>query len=228
MATSGSRLRYSLPDSHRESSNKTSTPNAKLTLIRYLSNSMKTVTRKEEIINVASQLFKEKGYSAVSMRDIAQEMGMKAASLYNHIESKQEILSVLVLELARMFTSGMEEVLPARLSPLQKIEKIIQLHIEITVNYSEALAALNNDWMHLEGDDLDQFVQMREDYEENFRSIIKEGMELGQLRPHHPEVILFSILSTLRTLYLWYQKRGKLDVNVLKKDMTSVLLRGIV
>ncbi|MEM7185119.1 MAG: TetR/AcrR family transcriptional regulator [Bacteroidota bacterium] len=189
---------------------------------------MKTATRKEEIIQVASQLFKEKGYSAVSMRDIAQAMGMKAASLYNHIESKQEILSVLVLELARKFTWGMDEVLQTQLSPLQKIEKIIQLHIDITVNYSEALAALNNDWMHLEGQDLEDFTEMREDYEANFRSIIKEGISLGQLRPHHPEVILFSILSTLRTLYLWYQKRGKLDVNVLKKDMAEVLLRGIV
>ena len=189
---------------------------------------MKTATRKEEIVIVASQLFKERGYSAVSMRDIAQEMGMKAASLYNHIENKQELLSVLILALARNFTSGMAAVLETKISPLQKIEKLIQLHIDITVNHSEALAALNNDWMHLEGKDLEEFTQMREEYEENFRSIIKEGIGLGQLQPHHPEVILFSILSTLRTLYLWYQKRGKLDVNVLKKDMVAVLLRGIV
>ena len=53
---------------------------------------MKTPTRKEEIIHVASQLFKDRGYSAVSMRDIAKELGIKAASLYNHIEGKQELL----------------------------------------------------------------------------------------------------------------------------------------
>ena len=64
-------------------------------------------------------------------------------------------------------------------------------------------------------------------YEENFRKIIKEGIEKGVIKSHHPEVILFSILSTLRTLYVWFQKRGKLDVNVLKKDMVSVLLNGI-
>jgi AcrR family transcriptional regulator len=202
--------------------------NVKLIPIYYLSFSMKPTTRKEEIVTIASQLFKEKGYSAVSVRDIGQAMGMKAASLYNHIESKQEILSILILELARNFTSGMAEVLQTELSPLQKIEKLIELHIDITVNYSEALAALNNDWMHLEGADLLSFTRMREEYEENFRSIIKEGIQLGQLQPRHPEVILFSILSTLRTLYLWYQKRGKLDVNILKKDMVAVLLRGIV
>ena len=69
---------------------------------------------------------------------------------------------------------------------------------------------------------------MRDDYEENFRGIIKEGIENDEIKNHHPEVILFSILSTLRTLYLWYQKRGKLDVNVLKRDMIAVLLKGII
>ncbi len=189
---------------------------------------MKTLSRKQEIITVASLLFKEKGYKAVSVRDIAEAMGIKAASLYNHITSKQEILSTLIMDLAVEFTQGMEEVFAADSTPLEKIEKVIELHIDITVNQPEALALLNNDWMHLEGSDFHDFVRMREDYEENFRTIIKKGIAIGELQPRHPEVILFSILSTLRTLYIWYQKRGKLDVNILKKDMVAVLIKGIV
>ena len=57
---------------------------------------MKPETRKEEILRVAANLFKKKGYSAVTMRDLAKAMGIKAASLYNHINSKQEILSVII------------------------------------------------------------------------------------------------------------------------------------
>ncbi len=189
---------------------------------------MKHSSRKVEIIAKASHLFKEKGYSAVTVRDIAQAMGIKAASLYNHIQSKQEILSVLVMDLARTFTDGMNSILVSKGTPLQKIESLIEMHIDITVNQSEALAALNNDWMHMPEDDVVAFVRMREAYEENFRKIIKQGIESGEIKPRHPEVILFSILSTLRTLYLWYQKRGKLDVNVLKRDMVAVLIEGMV
>jgi AcrR family transcriptional regulator len=188
---------------------------------------MKNPSRKEEIITVASQLFIEKGYNAISMRDIAHAMGIKAASLYNHISGKQEILSTIILEVAREFTKGMNEVVNNEASPIAKIKQIIELHIDITVTYSEGLASLNNDWMHMENDDLSDFVKMREDYEENLRKIIKLGIKAGEIRPSHPEVILFSLLSTLRTLYLWYQKRGKLDVNVLKKDMVAVLLKGV-
>ena len=189
---------------------------------------MKTPTRKEEIVIVASRLFKEKGYNAVSMRDIAQVMGIKAASLYNHIQGKQEILSTLILEVANEFTLGMNNITESKATPIERIKGVIEMHIDITVNHPEGLAALNNDWMHLENDDLSDFVRMREDYEENSRKIIKEGVEKKEIKAHHPEVILFSILSTLRSLYVWYQKRGKLDVNILKKDMVAVLLNGIV
>lgn len=189
---------------------------------------MKTITRKEEIIKIAARLFYEKGYKTVSMRDIATAMDIKAASLYNHIKSKQEILSEIILKVAEEFTIGMENVVGENSSAIKKIEKVIELHIDITVNHSEALAALNNDWIHLEKADLLAFVKMKEDYEENFRKIIKHGIDTGEIKPFHPEVILFSILSTLRTLYLWYQKRGKVDINILKKDMVSVLIKGIV
>lgn len=185
-------------------------------------------TRKQEIIQVAASLFKEKGYSAVSMRDIAQAMDIKAASLYNHISGKQEILSTLIIDVAEEFTSEMKKITSETLSPLQKIKRVIENHIDITVNYSENIATLNNDWMHLEGDELASVIKMREDYEENFRSIIKQGIQEGSIKPQHPEVILFSILSTLRTLYLWNEKRGKMDVNILKKDMVAVLINGIV
>ncbi|WP_339614539.1 helix-turn-helix domain-containing protein, partial [uncultured Winogradskyella sp.] len=69
---------------------------------------MKEETRKEEIVRVAAKLFKEKGYSAVTMRDLATAMGIKAASLYNHINSKQDILNAIIISLAEEFTEGMK------------------------------------------------------------------------------------------------------------------------
>lgn len=189
---------------------------------------MKMHSRKKEIMDVSSRLFKERGYNAVSMRDIAQGMDIKAASLYNHITGKQEILSTIIMKIANEFVDGMNKVIAERSSSITKIQKLLELHIEITINHSNGIAALNNDWMHLNDNDRREFIQMREDYEENFRKIIKQGIKDKEIKPRHPEVILFSILSTLRDLYLWYQKRGKLDANVLKKDMVEVFLKGIV
>lgn len=189
---------------------------------------IKISDRKTEIISVAAKLFKEKGYSAVTMRDIAQAMDIKAASLYNHIHSKQEILVLIVIATAKEFTHTMNEVVQSNENTILKIERIIQLHIDITLVDANALACLNNDWMHLADEHLADFIKMREDYEHNFRVIIKKGIENGEIKDVNHDVIVFSILSTLRTLYLWYGKKKSPAPSVLKSNMIQVLLKGIV
>lgn len=188
---------------------------------------MKISDRKTEIITVAAQLFKEKGYSAVTMRDIAQAMNIKAASLYNHIKSKQEILVLIIIEIAEEFTNVMNEIVASKTFVVNKIERVIQLHIDITLRNADALACLNNDWMHLTDDELKYFVKMRGEYEENFRKIINEGVLAGELKNSNQEVVVFSILSTLRTMYLWYDKTKALDAETLQNTITTVFLKGI-
>jgi len=188
---------------------------------------VKPLDRKTEIINVAARLFKEKGYSAVTMRDIAQAMDIKAASLYNHINSKQEILVLIVIDIAKEFTNVMNEIVDSDISAIQKIEKVIELHINITLRNADALACLNNDWMHLTDSDLTHFITMREDYENNFKVIIQKGIADGEIKNLNVEVIIFSTLSTLRTLYLWYGKKQSPNPQTLKSNMIEVLLNGI-
>jgi AcrR family transcriptional regulator len=189
---------------------------------------MKPIDRKTEIVTIAAQLFKEKGYSAVTMRDMAQAMNIKAASLYNHIKSKQEILVLIVIEIAEEFTNTMLQIVNSDETTIQKLEKVIQLHIDITLRNPDALACLNNDWMHLSDAELTYFIKMREEYEENFRSIIKQGIANHEIKNLNVEVIIFSTLSTLRTLYLWSGKKKSPNAEVLKSNMIEVLLNGII
>ena len=67
-------------------------------------------TKKEIIQEAAAHLFRDKGYSATSMRDLAEAVNLKASSLYNHISSKEEILRNICFDNAHRFISGMEEV----------------------------------------------------------------------------------------------------------------------
>lgn len=188
---------------------------------------MNNNTRKNEIISKAAKLFKKRGYSAVTMRDLADALHIKAASLYNHISSKQEILSTIIIGMAESFTKGMEQIKIEPLSTREKLKKIIELHIDLTIESPEGMACLNNDWMHLE-EKLPYFIQMREDYEENFRVILKEGIAQGEIVPRDIEIMLFSMLSTLRTLYIWYTKKDGVSAVSLKNDLPATLLKGII
>ena len=184
--------------------------------------------RKTEIIAISAKLFKEKGYSAVTMRDIANALNIKAASLYNHIKSKHEILVSMIISIAERYTTTITQIVASEANAVEKLEQVIQLHIDITVENPDALAALNNDWMHLPKTELQHFLAMREAYEEHFRTIIKSGIASGELSDHNAEIIIFSMLSTLRTLYLWYGRKKDFAPDVLKANLREVLLHGVV
>ena len=121
----------------------------------------------------------------------------------------------------------MNEIVSSNLSTLKKIERVIQLHITITLRNSDALACLNNDWMHLTDDQLSYFIKMREDYEQNFRKIIQEGIQNGQLKKSNQDVMVYAILSSLRTMYLWHSKSKGLDEKTLLKSFTSLYFKGL-
>lgn len=187
---------------------------------------MKIESRKQEIIATAATLFKEKGYSAVTMRDIAKVMGIKAASLYNHITSKQDILKDIIISLAETFTTKMAEIRNDDINNVAKLNLIIQLHVDITAGNTFGMAALNNDWMHLE-DELNYYLELRSNYEKNFRAIIEEGIAAKEFAAGNVEVMLFSMLSTLRSLYNWIPKKEDVSPEQLSKDLATILINGI-
>jgi AcrR family transcriptional regulator len=187
---------------------------------------MKTETRKDEIIKTAANLFKEKGYSAVTMRDIAKAMGIKAASLYNHINSKQDILKAIIISLAEEFTLGMEAIKASQVSNIEKLKQIIALHVNITNRNKAGMASLNSDWMHLE-DQLDYYLKLRVNYEDNLREIIRQGILNNEILNDNLEVLLFSLLSTLRSLYIWIPIEDNLNEIELSQSLSNVLINGI-
>src|SRR5690554_621895 len=187
---------------------------------------MKQETRKTEIIQTAAKLCKEKGYSAVTMRDIAAAMGMKAASLYNHISSKQQILKEIIITLAEEFTQGIEQIKTSDKTCIEKLKDIVALHVSISSKNTFGMATLNNDWMHLE-DQLDYYLDLRVSYVESFRVIIKAGIKNKEIANKNHEVMLFSMLSTLRSLYVWIPNKENIDVKKLSKQLSDVLIYGI-
>ena len=187
---------------------------------------MKVSTRKEQIIEISTILFKEKGYSAVTMRDIAKAMGIKAASLYNHISSKQEILSSIIISLAEQFTEQMNIIKNSNDSCIDKLKRIVSLHVDITSNNPFGMASLNNDWMHLESE-LEYYLMLRRNYENDFRRIIEQGINNKELINGNSEVMLFSMLSTLRSLYIWLPKKEDLEIEKFINELSLVLINGI-
>src|SRR5277367_782969 len=99
--------------------------------------SKKNSTKKEIIIEKAARLFREKGFGAASMRDLAETVGVEAASLYNHIQSKSEILQAICFKVANEFISHLEEMERSSETTLKKMETIIRFHIRMMLDQYE-------------------------------------------------------------------------------------------
>jgi len=183
--------------------------------------------RKTQILKGAARLFRKRGFTATSMRDIASELQIEAPSLYNHIRGKQEILQILLLELARSFTSGMKIIKNSTLSHEEQLERLIRLHVELTIEHPNGMALLTSDWVHLEEPAFGQFTSMRDEYELAFRNILIEAFKNKGKESVNVDLALFSILSTLRWLYSWFLKNPEINPIELEKEMIENLLSGV-
>lgn len=186
------------------------------------------ISRKEEIKKTAATLFRKRGYKATSMRDIAEVIGIKAASIYNHIKSKQELLSDLLMEIATIFTKEMAMIQNTSLNAQQKLERLIALHVRLTIEHTDAIALVSGEWIHLEDKERQQYLSLRNDYENHFKGIIEQGKSEGLFKNIETEIILFSTLSTLHWLYSWYSRNRSFNPIELEQQITECLISGML
>ena len=186
-----------------------------------------TLSRKEEIIEIAARLFKIKGFTATTMRDIAEQVGMEAASMYNHIKSKDEILQAICFKISNEYIAQLTVIENQTVSPVEKIKELIKLHVRIIITDIDSISVANNEWKHLSDDALTAFKDARRDYEQRFAMIIEAGMAARELQPINVSVALFTILSAVRWVELWYKNDREISPKILEENIISLLMNGL-
>lgn len=182
---------------------------------------------KELIFQAAAKLFREKGYAATSMRELATQVGLEASSLYNHIKSKEEILQEICLRNAGKFTDGMKIIQDnSKLNALQKLDAIIRLHVEIASEDISSVTVFNDEWKHLKEPVLSNFLKQRKQYEQSVKAILQEGIEQELLKKVDIEVALFSFLTSLRWIHYKFAK-GRISSERLTENLKTILIFGL-
>jgi AcrR family transcriptional regulator len=187
----------------------------------------KNSTKKEVIIEKASKLFREKGFGAASMRDLAEHVGVEAASLYNHIQSKAEILQAICFRVANEFMTNLEAVEASHQSTLRKMEAIIRVHIRMMLDQYEFVYIADHEWRHLSEPYLSNFLNQRRSYRKRLGDLIEEGISRGEMKAIEPYTAVLVILSAISGIDSWQRSRKSTSAEALETNMVKFLIEGL-
>jgi AcrR family transcriptional regulator len=186
------------------------------------------LSRKEQVIRSAAELFREKGYAASSMRDLAQKLGIEAASLYSHIKSKEEILQHLCFDMAAEFRKSLMEVEKKNVSASEKLKLGIIGHIQVMAKDLTASAVFMNEHRHLSQPFLREFLLLRINYINRFKTIIEEGTRTGEFKETiDKKLAVMTLFSSLNWMPMWYDPSSKIDPQNLGQQLADMLVNGL-
>jgi TetR/AcrR family transcriptional regulator, cholesterol catabolism regulator len=187
----------------------------------------KKASKKDLIVQKAASMFRDKGFPATSMRDLAESVGIEAASLYNHIQSKSEILQQIIFRISDDCNKHLAELDNGGLSNIQKIESITRFHIQMMLNRIEEYHVMINEWIHLEAQSLTDFIIQRRTYVQKLESYIGDGIAAKEIKPVLPYVAVLTILSAVRGLEFWHRSQKKYTPEELEENMVTYLIGGL-
>ncbi|MCG9899466.1 MAG: TetR/AcrR family transcriptional regulator [Sediminibacterium sp.] len=184
-------------------------------------------SRKDVIIQKAATLFKEKGYQAASMRELAESVGVEAASLYNHIHSKTELLHIICFHVANTFTDHMDIVEASKTSAIEKVEQLLRFHIKRMVQDYEQVYVSDREWKHLAEPYLSNFQNQRRTYRKRFASIIQAGIKAGSIKKIDAATAVLIMLHAISGIESWHRSKAKINGKELEEQMISILIGGL-
>jgi len=139
--------------------------------------------RENQLLKVATRLFREKGYHNTSMQDIADGLGVQKASLYYYIDSKKDLLRQLLRRAASILGIQIDEIYAAALPPVQKLRRALENHAVTMMENLNLVSVYLHEYRNLSPQQLEEILATRKHYERVLGQILADGIASGEFRP---------------------------------------------
>lgn len=159
----------------------------------------------------ALALFAQHGFAAVSMRQIAREVGVQAGALYNYTPDKQSLLFDLM-------QSHMQELLaawaaePARETALDRLEQFTRFHIRFHSQRPDAVFIAYMELRNLSEENFAEIERLRSTYEQALEDILRDGMREGTFEVKEPKIAAMAVIAMLTGVNTWFREGGRLSL----------------
>jgi AcrR family transcriptional regulator len=165
------------------------------------------------------------GYEAMSMRQLAAEVGVQAAALYRYFPTKEELLFTLMRDHMDGLTDAWEAARPAGADPAQRLSAYVRNHIAFHIERRHATHVSNMELRSLSPDRLTQILRMRTAYEKELRAILRDGAEAGVFRIEDTGLTAMALIQMMTGVIVWFRPGERLSIAEVTATYLSMTMR---
>ena len=181
--------------------------------------------RREQILRAALLSFRDRGYHATTLDDIAGRVGIRNTALYHYFPDKEAILFACHQE----SLAEVEQILEAarlEATPLAALRHAIEAHVQVMTESLQG-SPMAFEVTALHPDHQSEVIARRDRYEQGLRHLVMEGINQGQLTPVDPKVAVFAILGAINWVARWYRPGGSTPGTIIGRQFADHLLEGL-
>jgi len=181
----------------------------------------------EAIRKAGLRLIFEHGYEAMSLRQLASEVGIQVGSLYNHISTKQELLFELVQDHMNELLRQLDSALEKKDGPTERLRAFVAFHVGYHMTRKREVFIANSELRSLDSKNYQAVVALRSAYEGRLSDILSQGVARGVFEVVDVQVATFAILSLLTGICNWYRPGGRLTREAIIAAHEKLVLSGV-
>jgi AcrR family transcriptional regulator len=183
---------------------------------------------RDDILEASAQIFRQKGFHAASMQDIAKAVNLQKASLYHHVSSKQEILLALLDQALDMLIEQTEAVMAQPLPPDEKLRQAMREYLQTMLDNFDLAAVLLLEHRSLEPQYHARHIPRRDRFEYLWRDLIHEGCAQGSFNCSETALVTRSLLGVLNWTITWYRPDGEFSPAQLAEQYADLFFNGLL
>lgn len=178
-------------------------------------------------LDAAVGLFSRKGYAATSTREVAQLLGIQKATLYYHVESKEDLLFFICRSSLTQFRNDIETAIRDIQDPLERVQTLICSHIETLLRDAAQHSTTFTEVHALSEERFGQMAKLRDAYENMVRSVLQEAQHAGVVRTDiEVKYLSLALLGIMNRVMVWYRRGGPLSPSQIGRLLSVLFLAG--
>jgi AcrR family transcriptional regulator len=182
--------------------------------------------RWEEILAVSARLFREKGFTATTMEDIAAELYITKPALYYYIKTKHDLLYEICESAINRLIEGVQQIKDLHSAPEDRLRDLVRLHVSMFSENGDIITVYLADESELPAEKRDFIRSRSREYEAMYREILAQGMTEGVFRDLDVHMAVRAISGMCNWLSSWYRPDGQMGVDEIADIFVDLILNG--